>query len=197
MADREKLIELLDDFPVQMEWHSNKELADYLLANGVRLESMQATSEENTRIAELESALAECEEVVVHLRKQWQDSEMRICSMCGHYDHKRDGDVIYGNRNCGEIVGYPYCAGKFTPWIPVTERLPQMGNTYLVTVKHRYKGENEYNYDTDVATYTFGGDGYIDGCWNTYHDWDEGQPELHITHWMPLPEPPSEAMTHG
>lgn len=32
---REKLIKLLDDFPVQMEWHDNEELADHLIANGV------------------------------------------------------------------------------------------------------------------------------------------------------------------
>jgi hypothetical protein len=34
---REKLIKLLDDFPVQMEWHSNEELADHLIANGVAI----------------------------------------------------------------------------------------------------------------------------------------------------------------
>lgn len=37
MPVREKLIELLNDFPVQMEWHSNEELADYLIANGVKI----------------------------------------------------------------------------------------------------------------------------------------------------------------
>ena len=35
MGDREKLIALLDDFPVQMEWHDTEELADYLIAHGV------------------------------------------------------------------------------------------------------------------------------------------------------------------
>lgn len=37
MDAREKLIELLDDFPVQMEWHSNEELADFLIAAGVTI----------------------------------------------------------------------------------------------------------------------------------------------------------------
>lgn len=32
---REKMIELLDNFPVRMEWHNNDELADHLIANGV------------------------------------------------------------------------------------------------------------------------------------------------------------------
>ncbi len=37
MGMREKLIEVLDDFPVQMEWHENEELADHLIANGATI----------------------------------------------------------------------------------------------------------------------------------------------------------------
>ena len=134
MTDRERLIELigkvqdegLDYSDVVCVYKtSNERLADYLLANGVRLETEQATSEENKR------------------------------------------------------------------WIPVTERLPDVGGIYLVVVKYKYDFEKEFNYDTDVATFHFGYDcGYIDGQWNTYVDWDEGQQYLHVTHWMPLPEPP-------
>jgi hypothetical protein len=81
----------------------------------------------------------------------------------------------------------------FQKWIPVSERLPEIGGIYLVAVKYKYEFEKEYNYDTDVATYHFGFDcTYIDGCWNTYVDWDEGQQYIHVTHWMPLPEPPKE-----
>lgn len=32
---RRKLIDLLDEFPVQMEWHDNAELANYLLSYGI------------------------------------------------------------------------------------------------------------------------------------------------------------------
>lgn len=32
---RKKLIDLLDEFPVQMEWHDNADLANYLLSNGI------------------------------------------------------------------------------------------------------------------------------------------------------------------
>lgn len=39
MDARGKLIALLDDFPVQMEWHDNEELADYLIAAGVAIEA--------------------------------------------------------------------------------------------------------------------------------------------------------------
>ena len=78
-------------------------------------------------------------------------------------------------------------------WIPVTERLPEVGGCYLVALKYKYDFEKEYTYDTDVATFHFGYDRrYIDGQWNTCVDWDEGQQYLHVTHWMPLPEPPKE-----
>jgi hypothetical protein len=101
--------------------------ADYLISNGVRLETEQATSDENKR------------------------------------------------------------------WIPVSERLPDIVGCYLVVVKYKYDFEKEYNYDTDVATFEFGYDRkYIDGQWNTCVDWDEGQQYMHVTHWMPLPEPPKE-----
>ncbi len=46
MTDREKLIELMDEY----EYPSSVPgMADHLLANGVRLESKQATSDENKR----------------------------------------------------------------------------------------------------------------------------------------------------
>lgn len=38
MGIKEKLIKLLDDFPVQMEWHDTDELADHLIANGVTIQ---------------------------------------------------------------------------------------------------------------------------------------------------------------
>ena len=77
-----------------------------------------------------------------------------------------------------------------TAWIPVTERLPEVVDTYLIVVKYKYDFEKEYSISTDVATYNPYEGGYIDNCWNTYIDWDEGQQYIHVTHWMPLPEPP-------
>ena len=75
-------------------------------------------------------------------------------------------------------------------WIPVTERLPEVVDDYIVVVKYKYDWEKEYSIDTDVATYNPYEKAYIDDCWNTYNDWNEGQQYLHVTHWMPLPEPP-------
>lgn len=55
MTDREKLIELAHDYFKSVPWYADiadlnpEELIDHLLTNGVRLESEQATSDENKR----------------------------------------------------------------------------------------------------------------------------------------------------
>ena len=186
---KEKLIELLDEVHHK---HLGKEyterlgtIADHLIANGVRLETKQATSdetsEENKRIEELEAELAEREKAVIQLRKQWQDAEMHICTMCGHFNHKMDGNIVYGNKTCGEIVGYPYCAGKFTPWIPVTERLPEkMGQCVC-----RYVFGDNVEYPFFQVLWYFAN-------LENPHFQHEGSMGLRVTHWMPLPEPPKE-----
>ena len=35
---RKKIIDLLDEFPVQMEWHDNADLANFLLSHGVTVQ---------------------------------------------------------------------------------------------------------------------------------------------------------------
>lgn len=81
----------------------------------------------------------------------------------------------------------------FSGWIPVTERLPEVMDNYLVVVKCKYDCESEYRIYVDVATYDpYTGNAYIDDCWNTWNDLGEGEQYLHITHWMPLPAPPNE-----
>ena len=74
---------------------------------------------------------------------------------------------------------------EYPRWIPVTERLPEVGDTYIVTIE--YKGKFE---GVDAADFVFTGDGYIDGKWDTWNDWVEDKSEFyHITAWMPLPKP--------
>lgn len=71
-----------------------------------------------------------------------------------------------------------------TRWIPVTERTPDPGDDYLVTIEHN--GEVE---GVDLATLKPDGMGYIDGKWDTTIDWIEGSPEQwHVTAWQELPE---------
>lgn len=70
-------------------------------------------------------------------------------------------------------------------WIPCKERLPEIGDTYIVTGIQKDAHEKEWHYFVDVASSH--GD-YIDDYWDTFNDWIEGQ-ETHIIAWMPLPEP--------
>ena len=97
---------------------------------------------------------------------------MHICTMCGHFDHRKDGNIVYGNKTCSEICGYPFCKEKFTPWIPVSERLPEHGKVVLV-------------YGKRGAIYTA-------WCNSLYKNpgWHKLNSKSHYcdpTHWMPLP----------
>ena len=116
-------------------------------------------------------------------------SDACLCNLCGE-EGALDvvAGVIADNLIAnGVTVADNHVGGK---WIPVTERLPEVIDSYLVVVKYKYDFEKAYTIDTDVATYDPCGSGYIDNCWNTYTDWDEGQQYLHVTHWMPLPDLP-------
>lgn len=125
------------------------------------------------QIEELEENLAEREKVVIQLRKQWQDAEMHICTMCGHFNHKADGNVVYGNKNCGEICGYPFCKEKFTPWIPVSEQLPKKGQDYLCRCV--IDNHNDFPFYMVLRYYL------VDKNPHFQHESGYG---LRVTHWM-------------
>lgn len=131
---------------------------------------------EQNKIGDLKYDAQEREKAVVQLRKKWQDAEMIICTMCGHFDHNIVGNIVYGNKNCGEIVGYP-CCKKFTPWIPCSERMPEDDERCLVVRVGR-----------STRTQFRGISWFKNGDWWTgiYDD------SFEITHWMPLPELPEE-----
>lgn len=75
-------------------------------------------------------------------------------------------------------------------WIPVSERLPEVGDTYIVSGRMKYDFEKEYTYFTDCAEYLPSNIGGAD--WGTWTDWYEGQQEYEILAWKPLPEPYEE-----
>ena len=74
---------------------------------------------------------------------------------------------------------------KHGRWILCNERLPEIGDTYIVTGIQKDPHEKDWHYFVDVAS-NYGD--YIDDYWDTFNDWIEGQ-ETHIVAWMPLPEP--------
>lgn len=69
-------------------------------------------------------------------------------------------------------------------WISCTERLPEDGDTYLVTIEYNGKVIG-----VDAASYS-PVEGYIDKHWDTFNDWKEDEDSCyHVTAWMPLPKP--------
>lgn len=65
-----------------------------------------------------------------------------------------------------------------TMWIPVTERLPQKADTYLVFVANVFQKSM-----AATTTALWGGQNFIVGDFVT------------VTHWMPLPQPPEDSET--
>ena len=70
-------------------------------------------------------------------------------------------------------------------WVSCEKMLPNVKDDYLVLIKQKYDYEKEWEYYIDVGT-SFGD--YIDGFWDTYNDWIEGQ-ETHVIYWAKFPSP--------
>ena len=72
-------------------------------------------------------------------------------------------------------------------WIPVSERLPEIGDTVIISGKMKYKGDKDYEEFVDVAIFE------VTQRFETFNDWYEGQDEFEIVAWQPLPEPYEES----
>ena len=156
---------------------------------------------EQNKIRDLKYDAQEREKAVVQLRKKWQDAEMFICTMCGHFDHSTDGNIVYGNKECCEIVGYPYCK-KFTPWISASVRLPkELEPVNVVWVNHNPAPYYRYMKDVPQKATAV----YYRGAWYWWscvcedllvecgaNETDQVDDDIEITHWQPLPELPKE-----
>lgn len=71
-------------------------------------------------------------------------------------------------------------------WIPVAERLPEIGVPVLVTYLSAIDGTPQVD---GIAVLLFGKE-----CWYWCEDSDEDcdrEVKVEITHWIPLPEPPT------
>ena len=66
-------------------------------------------------------------------------------------------------------------APEVNGWIPVTERLPGFDTERVLVLM---------NGDMILGYPKMDTDRYVEGIWVRYGD--------HVTHWMPLPEPPEE-----
>ena len=94
-------------------------------------------------------------------------------------------DFESGKKVIEHLKNMPPAQPEHGRWIPCKERLPEIGDTYIVTGVQKDPHEKEWHYFVDVAS-NYGD--YIDDYWDTFNDWIEGQ-ETHIVAWMRLPKP--------
>ena len=87
---------------------------------------------------------------------------------------------IMGNHPVGSIADWLIANGvTFQRWIPVTESLPESDELVLLARCYR-----QYRY-VEIGK-IIGGEAY---CYSDVYKINRGAHKL--THWMPLPEPPS------
>lgn len=136
---------------------------------------------------------------ICKVRRNYQAAEMKICSMCGHFlpgetDNQKgtvviatsgNGEIVTGTMTCGELNGWP-CCGKFTPWISVSDRLPDKEWLEFGEETGRILEVIVMIQDAQQPTTLFY-DGH-DGFFN--YGFDEEKIYYAVTHWMPLPEGP-------
>lgn len=83
------------------------------------------------------------------------------------------GDAWFDEQRCRAIEYAIECIYKRNKWIPVSEQLPEQYETVIGWTKYKEMGEVSHN-----------GKRFV---WE-----DDSGDYAHVTHWMPLPEPPKE-----
>lgn len=80
-------------------------------------------------------------------------------------------------------------------WIPVTERLPEDRDRVLISTDF-FGNETQY---VEIAGFAISGESVdeydLSGKTNIFFNLDDESgyyEETHVTHWMPLPEPPKK-----
>lgn len=116
----------------------------------------------------------------------------------GYIDRGRETAYLWGKQNSEASDVALYRHAQPTPvvsgWIPVSERMPEMGEKQRYVLAADFKNNYWPNIpNTQVGVY---GDWFDDGN----PTWDDGDGEdLHlkeVTHWMPLPAAP-QGVIHG
>ncbi|MHB4739891.1 DUF551 domain-containing protein [Klebsiella pneumoniae] len=123
-------------------------------------------------IAELDAEESACRAAMLHAGNSPAQSD--CCPAQNHASPEQNGDTPAQSQG----------------WIPVSERMPEMGEHQCYVLAADFKNHYWPNIpNTQVGVY---GDWFADGN----PTWDDGDGEdLHlkeVTHWMPLPNPPKE-----
>lgn len=129
MSERERIIELLESAESAVYWNSSdqgfiQKIADHLLANGIRMEPKQATSNENKRwIPVTERLPDEDGKFLVHRIIFGGVSTMSVVGFARNgkkvheYDLRKKKNVWY---EYDSEVGY-YAIDTVTHWMPLPE----------------------------------------------------------------------------
>lgn len=205
---KEKLVGLLDDFPVQMEWHDNEELADHLVANGVTVipeSGIGDMSDGYHTFNELYHHRAVLFSVICNLHP--------LCSWKAkkHHDGTMyDGMFIVGINTPEGQATYHYDIDPYWDMFKVPEaefapewdghtadeairRIALLGRdgedndvpTKWISVKDRFPDPKE---NPVLVVY----DGCVWTAWKHDNYWElvPGLNTTCVTHWKPMPEPP-------
>lgn len=170
MSETEKLIELIGGTRYGIENRSTvganfqrgfiEKIANHLLANGIRLETKQATSDKSKRLIDVSA---------VDFAFPLTDDMAGMLKQIG-IEMAKTRVMEAPTVDAAEVV-----RGM---WIPVTERLP----------------------DDDIpsSAYLCWWSGHCQICkyWRSRKAFEFNGRVVHVTHWMPLPEPPKEE-NHG
>ena len=121
-------------------------------------------------------------DVIITDEKVYRD----MCQRIMHHYHASGQSFVDGALDCVMTALKPINSNA-PQWISVSERLPNPETECLIHPNF----ESEYFYFT--AYYGFQNDGHL--SWEIEYD-SHGATDKHypkVTHWMPLPNPPTES----
>lgn len=135
---------------------------------------------------------------------QGQKDGLEWAAQLAEANHPQTGDWLYDDpvelaKAIRKGPDMPEAAGNspVTPdsWISCSERMPEMGERQCYVLAADFKNNYPPNIpNTQVGVY---GDWFNDGN----PTWDDGDGEdlylKEVTHWMPLPEPPSRMVNNA
>lgn len=98
-----------------------------------------------------------------------------------------DGEKCSANdwyKQVGPVYAYPPAHIGRGIWVNASERMPEDGQIVLVTASGKPQSNITLEYAYELAEWSIE-EGWILNCWP---EWEGAK----VTHWMPLPEPPTE-----